>query len=76
MPMIVGMTYGEYVMDTKDAVALMQILERAETYQEKYRSSPDENTHHVWPNDSKFTAKLISDDLYRMAKLAGKPEGG
>jgi len=36
--------------------------------------SGGENTHHVYPNNEALTAKLISDDLYRMAKLAGKPE--
>lgn len=72
MPMVVSLTYGEFVMDTKDAVALMQILEKAEKYQRKYRS--EGSTHHVYPSEESFNAMLLSADLYRMAKLAGKPE--
>jgi hypothetical protein len=75
MPMVIHMAYGEFVMDTKDAVTLMQILEKAERYQEKYRSTADGgSTYHIYPSDSAVTAKLITDDMYRMAKLAGKPE--
>jgi hypothetical protein len=72
--MVVSLTYGEFVMDTKDAVMLMQILEKAEKYQIKYRS--EGSTHHIYPSDEAFGAKLLSADMYRMAKLAGKPEGG
>jgi hypothetical protein len=73
MPMIVSLTYGEFVMDTKDAVTLMQILEKAEKYQTKYHT--EGTTHHVYPSEELFHAKLLSADMYRMAKLAGKPEG-
>ena len=72
MPMVVSLTYGEFVMDTKDAVTLMQILENAEKYQQKYRS--EGSTHHIYPSEESFNAKLLSADMYRMAKLAGKPE--
>jgi hypothetical protein len=27
----------------------------------------------VYPNEEKYTMQVISDDLYHMAKLAGKP---
>jgi hypothetical protein len=75
MPMVVSLTYGELVMPTEDAVMLLKILERAETYRTKYHSLEDGgNTHHIFPNDTPYHAKLITDDLYRMAKLAGKPE--
>jgi len=70
--MVVSLTYGEFVMDTKDAVALMQILEKAEKYTQKWRS--EGTTHHVYPSEESFNAKLLSADMYRMAKLAGKPE--
>ena len=73
MPMIVTLGYTTYVMPTKDAVHLMEILEKAERYQKMYHDK--ESTHHVWTDeDTNHTATLISDDLYRMAKLAGKPE--
>ena len=71
--MIVSLGYSHYVMPTKDAVHLLEILEKAERYVHKYRAN-DESTHHVWPNDTTVEAKMIGNDMYRMAKLAGKPE--
>lgn len=71
--MIVSLGYSHYVMPTKDAVQLLEILEKAERYVHKYRAN-DESTHHVWLNDTVFEAKMIGNDMYRMAKLAGKPE--
>jgi hypothetical protein len=32
------------------------------------------STHHIYPSEESFNAKLLSADMYRMAKLAGKPE--
>lgn len=71
--MVIRLGYSHYVMPIKDAVQLMEILEKAEMYQHKYRSK-DEVTHHVWPSDTVFEAQMIGNDLYSMAKLAGKPE--
>jgi hypothetical protein len=51
----------------------MEILGKAERYQKMYHDK--ESTHHVWTEeDTSFTATLMGDDLYRMAKLAGKPD--
>ena len=77
MPMVVTLSYGELVMPTEDAVQLLKILEGSESYRLKYHSnhgSQNESTHHIFPNDSTYHARLIGEDLYRMAKLAGKPE--
>lgn len=71
--MAVTLGYSHYVMQTADAVRLLEILENAERYSYKYRANK-ESTHHVWPNDTTFDAKMIGTELYRMAKLAGKPE--
>ena len=71
--MVVSLGYSHYVMPTKDAVQLLEILEKAERYVNKYRAN-DASTHHVWPNDTVFEARMIGNDLYSMAKLAGKPE--
>jgi len=71
--MIVSLGYSHYVMPTKDAVQILEILEKAERYVCKYRAN-EESTHHVWPSDTVFEARMIGNDLYNMAKLAGKPE--
>lgn len=70
---VISFGYGEYIMPPKDALAVMEILQKSEKYESKYVSG-GENTHHVYPNTEALIARLISDDLYRMAKLAGKPE--
>lgn len=75
---VIRLTYCELVMPPKDALALAEIIQRAEKYEKKYNRSNDSAnggyTFHVWPNEEEFGMSLISDDAYRMAKLAGKPE--
>ena len=70
---VVNIGYRHMVMNHKDAFLLSEILARAEMYEDKYRGNSAENTHHVYTNEEKFTMQVISDDMYRMAKLAGKP---
>jgi hypothetical protein len=78
MPMVVSLSYGELVMPTEDAVQLLKILERAELYRLNYHNDgatgKSESTHHIFPNETPYHARLITEDFYRMAKLAGKPE--
>lgn len=71
---VVNIPYGEYVMSTEDAFALAKIFEKIERYRDKYHGGNTPSTIHVFPNESKLSMHVISDDLYRMAKLAGKPE--
>ena len=71
--MVVSLGYSHYVLPTRDAVQLLEILEKSERYVYKYRAN-EESTHHVWASDTTFEVKMIGDDLYNMAKLAGKPE--
>ena len=76
---VVTLGYANYVLSNKDAVALAEILEKAELYEAIWIPSGERNggpdhTHHVYENDKQVDMKLISNDLYRMAKLAGKPE--
>ncbi len=71
---IVKFGYNDFVMELKDAVSLAELLSKAEVYDNKYVSGGG-STHHIYANDAQEmgTIKLISDDFYRMAKLAGKP---
>lgn len=72
---VVTLPYGTLVMNAKDAFALAEIYARSEEYKEKWRTAEDGGTtHHVFPNENKMLMNAITDDLYRMAKLAGKPE--
>ena len=75
---VMEFTYASYVMSPKDALAMAEILQRAEKYEKKYRkdevTGTSDYTYHVWPSPEEINMKLISDDAYRLAKLAGKPE--
>lgn len=71
---IITLGYTDYVLDLKEVVTIAEIMGRAERYESKYASGSG-SAHHIYENDSKelATIKLISDDFYRLAKLAGKP---
>ena len=78
---IVSIGYRECIMDFKDACAVAEILSTAELYKTKYNKDDGGNTHetlHAYPQDNSdmahLSVKLIPDELYRMAKLAGKPK--
>lgn len=66
--------YTDYVLDLKDAVAVAEILSKAEIYESKYRSGQD-TTHHIYSNYEKELGhlRIISHEFYNMCKLAGKP---
>lgn len=76
---VLSMGYKSFVMDSKDGIALMDSLAKAEVYEEKYHSSvgdqPSYHTYHVYPIDtnSSINMKLLGDEAYKMYKLAGKP---
>ena len=72
---IVNIGYHSYVVNTEEAVALLNILGEAEVFNEKYEDK--HTTYHVYPqelNGNRISMKLLPDSLYKFAKLAGKPE--
>jgi hypothetical protein len=72
---IVRVGYTDYVMDIKDAVAVGEMFAKAERYEHKYHTGNQTTSHHVFDNTDQelMTVRLISDDFYRMAKLANRP---
>ena len=76
---VIEMGYKSYVLSNKDAVAFAEILEKAELYEAKWIRHEDRGndgldyTYHVYENDQQISMKVVSNDFYRMAKLAGKP---
>jgi len=74
---VVAIGYKNYVLDTADAIKVAEALSKAELYDTKYRSKDKGGTSvHVWEqdeNDSTIAMTILSDSLYRMAKLAGRP---
>lgn len=75
---VIQIGYKEFILDAKDAILLMEMLDKAEVWQEKYQSREEGGTlYFAYSQDNEESirsVKIIPDNLYRMAKLAGKPE--
>ena len=77
---VIDLGYRKVVMPKEKAMMLMDCLESAEIYEERYWSEEDRKalgmtgtyTYHVYPNDTNFSMQIMSDSKYQMAKLAGK----
>ena len=78
---VIDLGYRKVVMPKEKAMQLMDCLECAELYEEKYWSEEKRKelgmtetyTYHVYTNESNFSMQIMSDSKYQMAKLAGKP---
>ena len=81
---VVDIGYRKLVMSKEKALLLVECLETADIYEEKWWSEDDRKkkgmdekdsyTYHVYPNDAHFSMRILSDTHYQMAKLAGKPQ--
>jgi hypothetical protein len=67
---------NEYVMDAEKALTMLELLKDAEIYKEQYRSTDKGGTlYHIYAQDREIcTMKVLSNNFYNLAKLAGKPE--
>ncbi len=81
---VIDLGYKSIVLPRVEGIKLLEILEKAEVYERKYWSSDkrrelgmeSDYTFHVYPSDQEYAVRLITDQHYQMAKLAGKPEKG
>ena len=78
---VVQVGYNKYVLETKDALTLLDILAKAERYREKWkRDEEGGTTYHVWNQPTSEVCNMqmhmLPDELYKMAKLAGEPADG
>jgi len=79
---IVDFGYSKVVLSKDKAFQLIECLESAERYEEKYwpEAKRKENgmqvdyTYHVYPNETQFSFRVLSDEQYQLCKLAGKPQ--
>ncbi len=75
---VIQFGYDKYVVSAEDALTLHGILAKAERYKAQWRSKEDGGTtYHVWDQDAETESRnieILPDNLYRLAKLAGKPE--
>jgi Tfp pilus assembly protein PilE len=79
MKAVIKIDYTNYILDTDKAVAILNLLEGAEIYEQKYHAAKDGvesfYTQHIYDDEKTDTQLLlIKDEMYRMYKLAGKPE--
>jgi len=79
MKAIFKVGYTEYVLDTDKAVSIIELLEGAEIYESKYHAKTDTSesysTYHIYKDSERdFNLNIITDERYKMYKLAGKPE--
>lgn len=72
---VVSLGWGsEYVMDAEKALTMLELLKDAEMYKEQYRSGGG-TTYHIFAQDKEVcNMKVLSNNFYNLAKLAGKPE--
>lgn len=70
---IINVGYQHYIMSTEDALTVARILNNAEKYQTK--GYGEDRAYYVWQDDKIVVSQLelITDTIYRVAKLAGQP---
>ena len=79
---VVDLGYRKIILTKEKALALVECLESAEIYEDKYwpegkrkeKGITKEYTYHVYPNEASFSMRILGDTHYQMAKLAGKPQ--
>ena len=76
MKTIVQIGYRSYVMDAEKALTLLGALDGAELYEAKYDHKTKTTSYFVYEQDTADNIremKLLPESLYKLAKLAGKP---
>jgi hypothetical protein len=78
---IIRLGYTEYAMDLQDAIAVLELIDKAEVYKSKYQAKTDDHasftSYHVYSQEKETdmqTLTLMSGDAYRKAKLLGRPD--
>ena len=80
MKAIISIGYRSYVVDADEALAVLKVLAEAERYDSKWNENTKGNSYHVWTEENKGSdagsMRLITDNHYRIAKLADEPAKG
>ena len=75
---LIEIGWKKYVVDAAEALAVSDMLSKAEMYETKYVDDGNDkqvSMHYVYPQeDSHWRMEIMPENVYRMAKLAGKPE--
>lgn len=82
MKAVIQIGYRSYVMDPEQALLILRTLATAERYDTKWREEDKGGTsYHIWNREDERdphggdagVLRLITDNHYRIAKLAGAP---
>lgn len=69
--------YKKYIVNADDAIKMAAMLSTSEVYETKYTKDHKGDSmtmHYVYPQeDMRWHMEIMPDNIYRMAKLAGKP---
>lgn len=65
---------AEFLLSTKDAIAVAEILSKGLAWEEKYVSESSSTAYFAYPSEREFTMKIVPDAIADMARMAGKPE--
>ena len=70
---IVRVGYTDYIMPAKDALEVARIMNSAERYQTK--GYGEDKSYYIWSDNKPVINgfEFITNDIYRMAKMAGQP---
>lgn len=65
-----------FVMEADKALTMLDLLKDAEVYKEVWRGQDKGgSTFHIFPQQKELCSmKVLSSNMYSVAKLAGKPE--
>jgi hypothetical protein len=76
MKAIVEFGYRKYVVDAAEVTTYLKLLAGGERYSKNWKPKEEGGpTYHVWKDDSdeqSITVEYITDELYHIAKMAGK----
>ena len=78
---IIRIGYRDYVLNTEDAIKVLSVLAEAELYETKWVDENKAYNHYIFKakkdaRENIVDIRLISDETYRLAKLAGDPREG
>lgn len=75
---LIEIGWKKFVVDAAQAIAVSEMLSKAEMYERKYvknEGGKDSVMHYVYPQeDCHWNMDIMPENVYRMAKLAGKPK--
>jgi hypothetical protein len=74
---LIDIGYKKYVVEADEALKIAAMLSKAEQYETRYvkdDKGDGVSVHYIYPQDDmRWLMEIMPDNIYRMAKLAGKP---